>query len=330
MLAATSHSWAYSKMTPARIATADSLTGSRLDSVTWLAVCVLTVMLAAAFATRPAAAQDASAPEPATAAQQTSTAQQASTAQQTEPVPPLKRAHAHNDYLHTRPLEDALAQGFCSVEADIFLIEGQLLVAHDRPRVTPERNLRDLYLEPLRRRVAEQGGAVYRDGPPFWLLIDIKSEGEVTYAALHELLSGYREMLSGLEDGRWTQRAVTVVISGDRPQAAIAAQSVRYAGIDGRLTDLDSDLPAHLMPMISDNWLLRFVGALQGPLSDSQRVRLQEIVRKAHAKGRIVRFWATPEQESLWQELLAADVDLINTDQLARLRKFLLAHDSPP
>ena len=31
-------------------------------------------------------------------------------------------AHAHNDYEHARPLHDALARGFGSVEADIWLV----------------------------------------------------------------------------------------------------------------------------------------------------------------------------------------------------------------
>ena len=52
---------------------------------------------------------------------------------------PLTRAHAHNDYLHARPLLDALDHGFCSVEADIYLVDGQLLVAHDRNKVDPRR-----------------------------------------------------------------------------------------------------------------------------------------------------------------------------------------------
>jgi hypothetical protein len=36
-----------------------------------------------------------------------------------------------------------------------------------------------------------------------------------------------------------------------------------------------------------------------------------------------VRFWATPEKVAVWEELRAAGVDLINTDQLADLRRFL-------
>ena len=43
---------------------------------------------------------------------------------------PLTNAHAHNDYEHTRPLFDALDQGFNSVEADVFLVDGKLLVGH--------------------------------------------------------------------------------------------------------------------------------------------------------------------------------------------------------
>src|SRR5689334_22425965 len=71
-----------------------------------------------------------------------------STAAQT----PLPRAHAHNDYEHARPLLDALDQGFGSVEADIYLVDGQLLVAHNRQDVKRERTLEKLYLAPLKQR----------------------------------------------------------------------------------------------------------------------------------------------------------------------------------
>jgi hypothetical protein len=40
-------------------------------------------------------------------------------------------AHAHNDYEHARPLDDALALGFPSVEADVWLRDGAIAVSHD-------------------------------------------------------------------------------------------------------------------------------------------------------------------------------------------------------
>src|SRR5262249_40240292 len=93
-----------------------------------------------------------------------------------ERVVPLRHAHAHNDYLHHRPLLDALDHGFCSIEADIFLVSDQLLVGHERRDLRPERTLEKLYLDPLRERVKANGGRVYPGGPAFYLLIDVKTE----------------------------------------------------------------------------------------------------------------------------------------------------------
>src|SRR5882724_4727485 len=78
---------------------------------------------------------------------------------------PLVHAHAHNDYEHPRPLLDALDHGFCSVEADIFLVDGLLLVAQYRKGLKPERTLQALYLDPLKKRALENGGRIYRNGP---------------------------------------------------------------------------------------------------------------------------------------------------------------------
>lgn len=236
---------------------------------------------------------------------------------------PLPLAHAHNDYEHARPLLDALDHGFCSVEADIFLRDGQLLVAHDARDLHPERTLERLYLAPLAERVKAGGGRVYKDGPHFWLLIDQKTAAEPTYKALHEVLAKYQDVLTSVAGDKLTRRAVTVVVSGNRPFDYIKAQPTRYAGIDGRLADLKSGAPAHLMPMISDNWTLHFAWRGEGVIPSGQLERLKSIVEQAHERGRVVRFWATPETARLWRELRSAGVDLINTDKLADLREFL-------
>lgn len=92
------------------------------------------------------------------------------------PVVPLRRAHAHNDYEHKRPLLDALDRGFCSVEADVFLNNGKLLVAHLPFFLRAERTLEALYLDPLRKRALANRGRVYPGGPTVFLLIDVKTE----------------------------------------------------------------------------------------------------------------------------------------------------------
>src|SRR6266851_7207869 len=122
---------------------------------------------------------------------------------------PLIQAHAHNDYEHKRPLFDALEQGFCSIEADIYLVDGKLLVAHDRDQVRPERTLQALYLDPLRERVKKNHGRVYPDGPEFTLLIDLKSDWRKIYPALRAVLKDYADMLTVFHPEARATNAIT-------------------------------------------------------------------------------------------------------------------------
>ncbi len=236
---------------------------------------------------------------------------------------PLPRAHAHNDYLHNRPLFDALDHGFASVEADIHLVGGKLLVAHDPIAVRAGSTLEKLYLDPLRKRVQQRGGWVYSPGLSFTLLIDVKTEAVATYAVLQDLLARYSDMLTVVRDGVRREGAVTVIISGNRDVATISAAPVRFAGIDGRFGDLKSATPAHLYPLISDNWQKYFQWRGTGPMPEAERQRLVDAVTEAHDRGRRIRLWATPENPAVWRELYLTGVDLINTDDLAGLEAFL-------
>ncbi|MFI6805395.1 phosphatidylinositol-specific phospholipase C/glycerophosphodiester phosphodiesterase family protein [Streptomyces luteogriseus] len=243
---------------------------------------------------------------------------------------PLWRAHAHNDYEHPRPLLDALDHRFGSVEADIYLVDGQLLVAHDPEDLDPSRTLESLYLDPLTTRVRAHHGSVYRGyRGSLQLLIDIKTEGSSTYLELDRHLRRHRHLFTTFARGRVHRGPVTAVISGDRAaRAPMEAQTVRRAFYDGRLTDLGSQAPASLIPLISDNWTLNFTWQGLGAFPDAERQKLRGIVETAHKRGQKVRFWATPDlagpaREALWGELLAAGVDHLNTDDLAGLEAFL-------
>lgn len=247
---------------------------------------------------------------------------------------PLLRAHAHNDYDHPRPLFDALDHRFNSVEADIYLVDGDLLVAHDPVDLDPSRTLESLYLAPLAARVRANHGSLYRGRRvPAQLLIDIKTEGAATYLELDRQLRRYRGLFTTYAHGRVHPGPLTAVVSGDRAaRAPMEAQRTRSAFYDGRLTDLGTSAPASFVPLISDNWSTNFTWQGVGAIPAAERDRLRGIVGAAHDRGQRVRFWATPdvagpERSAVWRELLAADVDHLNTDDLAGLETFLDAYD---
>ncbi|MFW3470510.1 phosphatidylinositol-specific phospholipase C/glycerophosphodiester phosphodiesterase family protein [Streptomyces microflavus] len=250
---------------------------------------------------------------------------------------PLRHAHAHNDYLHPRPLYDALAHGFTSVEADIFLVDGELLVAHDPAGLDPRRTLAALYLDPLRALVRAGRGSVHpHHRAPLQLLIDIKADGVAAYRELDRQLARHRSLFTRYHDGRVRPGAVTAVISGDRAaRVPMEAQRTRLAFYDGRLDDLGAASPASFTPLISANWTQTFGWLGAGPFPRAERDRLRTLVTAAHREGRRIRFWATPdlpgpEREAVWSELLAAGVDHLNTDDLAGLERFLRARAGAP
>ncbi|WP_405970836.1 phosphatidylinositol-specific phospholipase C/glycerophosphodiester phosphodiesterase family protein [Streptomyces sp. NBC_00988] len=248
---------------------------------------------------------------------------------------PLWRAHAHNDYEHPRPLFDALDHRFGSVEADIFLVGDQLLIGHSASELDPSRTLESLYLDPLSALVKANHGSVYRGWRhPLQLLIDIKTEGSSTYLELDRHLQRYKHLFTTYAHGRVHPGAVTNVISGDRAaRIPMEAQTVRRAFYDGRLTDLGSSAPASFISLISDNWQTNFTWLGTGAFPDAERQKLRSIVQQAHAHEQTVRFWNTPDvaspaRDALWDELFAAGVDFLNTDDLAGLEAFLDARRS--
>lgn len=232
------------------------------------------------------------------------------------------RGHAHNDYEAAEPLHAALAAGMASIEADVFLEKGKLLVAHTRLQLDPSKTLEGLYLAPL-ERLRKEGRLARFAGRPLILLIDLKSEALVTWKAVEQRLRRYPDLVQHVVKGQLHRRPVQAVISGNRPVHAIAGATTRHSAIDGRLGDLESTAPLHLMPLISASWRSTFTWRGRGSFPESERRRLEALAREAARQGRLLRFWGAPDHPTAWTHLRAAGVTLLNTDHPARLQRFL-------
>jgi hypothetical protein len=157
------------------------------------------------------------------------------------------------------------------------------------------------------------------------LLIDVKSAAGPTYAALRDVLTNYADILTRFESNVIHTNAVMVIISGERAPSVMASEPSRFAAVDGRLPDLATNPPVALVPLISDNWTKQFKWRGMGLMPEDERTKLRELVQQTHVQGRRLRLWAAPDNESGWKELYEAGVDLLNTDHLAEMEKFLRA-----
>jgi hypothetical protein len=234
---------------------------------------------------------------------------------------PHLNAHAHNDYEHPLPLFDALRNGFTSIEADVHLVNGVLLVSHNRPGATAQ-TLSALYLDPIDSLLEQRGGQLYAGhDQPITLLIDIKTDGTTTYNALKLVLSAYRSWLHTPDKAGIVQ----IVISGNRATDLILNDKDRLVAIDGRPDDLDKGYTPDEMPLISESYgkVLSWNG--RGKPSSADLIALNQLIASAHHERKRVRLWGAPDNENTWTILLNAGIDLINTDRLVPLNSFLTA-----
>ncbi|GAB4034554.1 hypothetical protein GCM10028774_21290 [Spirosoma jeollabukense] len=241
-------------------------------------------------------------------------------------VVPLPFGHAHNDYEQSRPLWDALDNGFASVEADVHLIDDTLYVAHDRPTFkNPASTLENLYLKPLAERIRQNGGqALAGHKGPFYLMIDAKTQADSTYQALDKLLQRYHSLLTTGNRTENKPGIISIVLSGNRPIATIQKAGQRLLSIDGRPDDLGKKYSPAVMPIISDAYKnqLTWRGTAKMPAAEFQKLR--QLAEQAHKEGKKLRLWASPEDPVVWAKLREAGVDFISTDQLVMVRDFFL------
>ena len=231
---------------------------------------------------------------------------------------PHQHAHAHNDYEHVRPLKDALQNGFISVEADVHLQDGKLLVSHNLP-VKKTQSLETLYLAPLDSLLKGNSGRVYLESEiSFYLMIDIKTEAEVTYKAIQKIVRQYPSLRCSTKNC-----PVKIFLSGNRPVNTMIKEGYTGIGIDGRPGDLGKGYSVELMPVISDNFKNWSGWNGKSTPSANDLLQVRNLAKGVHAEGKKLRLWAAPDNEISWTALLEAGVDFINTDRLAELNYFL-------
>jgi alkaline phosphatase len=225
---------------------------------------------------------------------------------------PLQKAHAHNDYEHERPFFEAFQLGFGSIEADVYAVNGELLVGHERSQLTLNRNLKDLYIDPIIRVLKAN-----KEGNFHQLLIDSKTSSDSTLPLIIAALKPHAEIIQ--------QKGLRIVISGNRPKPSQYIESPAWITFDGRS---DERFPTNKVVLESESMIKFGFWNGQGPIPAVLKEKLKNYVDQVHANGRKVRLWATPDSLLGYQALLDVGVDYIGTDKLRLLADYLTLGNS--
>lgn len=229
----------------------------------------------------------------------------------------VANAHSHNDYEQAVPFYLAYNQGFGSIEADIFLQDGVLLVSHDTAGLKKKRSLQDLYLKPLQSFVQKNQGYPYPDtSRQLQLLIDIKTEALPTLKRLVQELEEYPTLIN--------TRLIKWVISGNRPPDSLYSSYPYFIEFDGvRNQNYNADALSKIV-LISDNFRNYSKWDGTGKIPENDVRKLNELIQYAHLLKKPVRFWNAPDNINAWKQLMELGVDYINTDHIKPISDFLI------
>ena len=219
--------------------------------------------------------------------------------------------HSHNDYCRRAPFWQAYAQQVYSIEADVFLHDGKLLVGHEVEDLSPGMTFEALYVEPLVTLFGRNGGRAWKDsGEHLQLMVELKSATEPTLQAVAALLGRYPEVF----DPAVNPEAVRVAVTGRVPAPADFGKYPSYIRFDG-VWDADYT-PAQLerIALISADFSDYSQWNGKGSIIPAERAELETVIDRAHAWGKPVRFWGAPEGTTVYYTFYDMGIDYLNTD----------------
>lgn len=223
--------------------------------------------------------------------------------------------HSHNDYLQPVPFWDAFSAGCASIEVDVILQEGELMVAHEKRSIQKQRTLESLYLKPIQQAVAL--GLIQEFN--FHLLIDLKTDGYATLEVLVKEVAPYAPLLYGPEN----PKGLKLIISGNRPKPADYKKYPDWLLFDYQSSELTADLPWEKIGMVSLPFSKFSIWNGKGRIVEAQRQKLSSFIDMVHSFDRPVRFWASPDGKSAWKAFHELGIDYINTDRPAEANSYL-------
>jgi alkaline phosphatase len=223
--------------------------------------------------------------------------------------------HSHNDYAGRIPFYEAFANEVGSIEADVFLKNSSLFVAHTDAEIDATQTLASLYLKPLSDKIEKNKGLVFKNQKTLTLFIDLKTESVATLKVVVQELEKFPQLLSC--------KTLKITISGNVPNTSQWKDFPLYIFFDGRPNIAYTDAELQRIAMISTDLKDYTDWNGKGILTKTDHEKLTSVIKQVHDKNKKVRFWSTPDNVNAWIALQKLGVDYIGTDEVAKLSDFI-------
>jgi glycerophosphoryl diester phosphodiesterase len=220
--------------------------------------------------------------------------------------------HSHNDYSRPEAFYHAFNAGAGAIEADVYLRNGKLVVAHDTTAAKQLLSLDKMYLQPILKE--------FKARPrPLNLVIDLKGAYTPILAELLEELKPLKNLIhSGISNN-----PLSIIITGNRPPPSEYSKYPPYITFDDDLQLPHTPSQWKRVAQVSLNFENYSKWKGEGTLPPVDEKVLKSIIHAVHASGKKIRFWAAPDNKTGWQKLIELNADILSTDKIDELKETL-------
>ncbi|MCY0977227.1 alkaline phosphatase [Chryseobacterium wangxinyae] len=213
------------------------------------------------------------------------------------------KAHSHNDYEQKIPFWYALGSGAQSIEADVFLENNELFVAHNKKDISKSRTFENLYLKTTEQAIELN----LSEEKPIQILIDIKTDAKATLQLIVSQIQKHPKIVN--------QKIFSFVISGNQPKPEEFTSYPDFIKFDyQKLTNLTAQ-QWEKVALVSLNIKQYSNWNGKGGLTEEDLIKVTNVIKEAKTFKKPIRFWAIPDSKTSWEFFVNAGVDYINTDK---------------
>lgn len=226
--------------------------------------------------------------------------------------------HSHNDYSQAKPFYGAFKAGANSIEADVWCVDGELFVSHDKEDIRKENTLRKMYLMPIKKALQRKKA----HAAPLQLMVDVKN-GKAALDKLVEIIEqeGYRPCF----DTSLNPSAIRLTITCWEDLSDIWDTYPGYVCFDARPGAQLSEAQWKRVSTVSQGMYKFSKWKGVGEMPEADKAKIRKAAEEAHSKGLPFRIWGFPDSPEAWQLCVSLGIDFINTDHPEQVAKWLSA-----
>ena len=220
--------------------------------------------------------------------------------------------NSHNDYNQAVPFYQAYSQKVQSIEIDLFLKDGLLIVGHDFENLKEYDTFDRLYVEPVKSLFVINGGRAWKDSNNrLQFLVEIKSDSHTTMQKLVDTFAANQEVF----DMKINPYAVKIVVTGNIPPQEDFVKYPEYICFDGDINKEYTVEQLKRVSMFSEDFSNFSHWNGKGSLIAKEQDAIERVIAKSHSLGKPIRFWNAPEGMTAYYTFYNLGIDYINTDK---------------